>query len=124
MHFCKNCENMYYIRLQEDSDELNFYCRNCGYVDEILNQESMCLTSYDKTSSESGISNSINSFTKFDPTLPHLHNILCINKECISNKEKNKCKSDVIYIRYNDSDMKYLYLCVYCDTVWKSTLQK
>ena len=52
---------MYYIRLQEDSDELNFYCRNCGYVDEILNQESMCLTSYDKTSSESGISNSINS---------------------------------------------------------------
>lgn len=122
MHFCKNCENMYYIRLQEDSDELNFYCRNCGYVDEILNQESMCLTSYDKTSSESGISNSINTYTKYDPTLPHLHNILCINKDCVSNNENSKCKSDIIYIRYNDSDMKYLYLCVHCDTVWKSSL--
>ncbi len=123
MHFCKNCENMYYIRLQDDSDELNFYCRNCGYVDEILNQESMCLTSFDKTSSQSGISNSINAFTKYDPTLPHLHNILCINKECISNKENSDVKSDVIYIRYNDNDMKYLYLCVHCDKAWKSTLQ-
>ena len=126
MHFCKNCENMYYIKLQNEEgidNQLAFYCRNCGYVDEILNQESMCLVSYDKNTNESGISNSINAYTKYDPTLPHVHNILCINKECISNREDNGKQSDVIYIRYNDNDMKYLYMCVYCDKVWKSSLQ-
>jgi hypothetical protein len=26
----------------------------------------------------------------------------------------------VIYIRYDDDNMKYLYMCVTCDTVWKT----
>ena len=123
MHFCQKCENMYYIKINDDDDMLSFYCRNCGHVDEILNKEAMCLTSYSTKSNETGIASSINTFTKYDPTLPHLHNILCVDKNCISNREKDAPKSDVIYIRYNDNDMKYLYMCVYCDKVWKSALQ-
>ena len=31
MHFCVNCDNMYYIKLAgEDGNELVYYCRNCG----------------------------------------------------------------------------------------------
>ena len=74
--------------------------------------------SYDKNTNESGISNSINAYTKYDPTLPHVHYVSFYNKECISNREDNGKQSDVIYIRYNDNDMKYLYMCVYCDKVF------
>ena len=34
MKFCEKCDNMYYLKLQEaDSDQLVYYCRNCGYID-------------------------------------------------------------------------------------------
>ena len=37
MHFCKVCENMYYIRLKDDdSNSLIYYCRKCGNEDDTL----------------------------------------------------------------------------------------
>jgi hypothetical protein len=27
---------------------------------------------------------------------------------------------EVIYIRYDDTNMKYVYLCVHCDTTWRT----
>jgi hypothetical protein len=27
---------------------------------------------------------------------------------------------EVIYIRYDDINMKYVYLCVHCDTTWRT----
>ena len=35
-------------------------------------------------------------------------------------KEKNDNGREVIYIRYYDINMKYVYLCVNCDTTWKT----
>jgi hypothetical protein len=31
-----------------------------------------------------------------------------------------KKETDIIYMRYDDLNMKYLYLCVDCDMVWKT----
>ena len=31
-----------------------------------------------------------------------------------------KKETDIIYMRYDDVNMKYLYLCVDCDMVWKT----
>ena len=36
----------------------------------------------------------------------------------MSNEEGNT--PEVIFIRYNEVDMKYVYLCSKCDTVWKT----
>ena len=37
MNFCKECENMLYIKLNKDGeDKLIYYCRNCGHEDESL----------------------------------------------------------------------------------------
>ena len=34
MHFCKVCQNLYYIKLTgENEDDLIYYCRNCGDED-------------------------------------------------------------------------------------------
>jgi len=42
-----------------------------------------------------------------------------------ANEEKGgmvggKKETDIIYMRYDDTNMKYLYLCVDCDMVWKT----
>ena len=57
----------------------------------------------------------INKYTKYDPTLPHMSTIKCPNLNCSSNKKSNSVASDVIYLRYDDKNMKYVYLCCHCD---------
>ena len=58
-------------------------------------------------------SNIINEYTKYDPTLPRVKNIPCPNEHCDEDDEK-----EIIYIRYDDTHMKYVYLCNACDTTW------
>ena len=58
-----------------------------------------------------------NEYTRFDPTLPHLSSIKCPNLECLSNKGTKE--QDVIYIRVDDKNMKYTYLCYNCNFTWK-----
>jgi DNA-directed RNA polymerase subunit M/transcription elongation factor TFIIS len=109
---------MYYIRLDiEDSNKLIYYCRHCGNEeDNILNTNSVVYSSSNK--SNLNTSNIINEFTKLDPTLPRVSNILCPNEDCSTNKEKNK-EREILYIRYDDINMKYIYLCADCDSVWE-----
>jgi DNA-directed RNA polymerase subunit M/transcription elongation factor TFIIS len=132
MNFCNLCDNMYYMRINETSEEqLQFYCKKCGNVDEILNKNFLCLSEYNGENNNDSIIQSVNKYTKYDPTLPHIHNIKCPNDDCISNKTEGdetkindkKSKSEVVYIRYNNIDMKYVYLCCICDHVWKSDLR-
>jgi aspartate carbamoyltransferase regulatory subunit len=71
--------------------------------------------------SEQEFSHIINKYTKLDPTLPRVTNILCPNLDCASNKDSHI--REIIYIRYDDINMKYVYLCSTCDTVWKTEEQ-
>jgi DNA-directed RNA polymerase subunit M/transcription elongation factor TFIIS len=42
MHFCDKCNNMLYVRLlEEDTDTLIYYCRNCGNTGEPLTKENI-----------------------------------------------------------------------------------
>ena len=34
--------------------------------------------------------------------------------------DATKSKREVMYIRYDDINMKYVYVCVYCNTTWKT----
>ena len=45
MHFCTECQNMYYISIDaEDSNKLTYYCRQCGHTDNILAVDSVCVS--------------------------------------------------------------------------------
>ncbi len=189
MQFCSECNNMYYMRLSSEngvssaSDKLEFYCRNCGHEDSTLTNENIiCVSEYQTQSSDMKLKNMINKYTKYDPTLPRAHNILCPNPQCTNHtssvdatqsslnttvstpitrtiKGQKKATSaiggatansantindeqlptsiktintsvqensiilksrdsDIIYIRYDDENMKYAWICSKCDYTW------
>lgn len=118
MHFCNVCSNMYYIRINaDDPNKLVYYCRKCGNEDSLLASENVCVSKTFIKKSEQSFNHIINKYTKLDPTLPRINNILCPNQDCSTNKDGKE--REIIYIRYDDVNMKYVYLCSDCDTVWK-----
>jgi len=60
----------------------------------------------------------VHKYTKHDPTLPRLY-IPCPKTDCPTNTKENPL-AEVIYMRYNDKAMKYLYRCMTCDYTWKT----
>jgi len=121
MHFCSNCSNMYYIRINsDDPNQLVYYCRKCGNEDKFLSVENVCVSKTQIKKSEQTFRNVINKYTKLDPTLPRITTVLCPNPDCITN-EKEDAHREIIYIRYDDINMKYVYLCSDCDTVWQTS---
>ena len=121
MHFCYECHNMYYLKLQsEDADKLIYYCRNCGHEDETLTSENICVSSSQIKRTEQNYTHIINEYTKYDYTLPRINTIKCPNSTCLSNTDAGADKREVIYIRYDDVNMKYIYLCTQCDKMWKT----
>jgi DNA-directed RNA polymerase subunit M/transcription elongation factor TFIIS len=121
MHFCSECHNMYYLKLQsEDADKLIYYCRNCGHEDETLTSENICVSSSQIKRTEQNYTHIINEYTKYDYTLPRINTIKCPNSSCLSNTDAGADKREVIYIRYDDVNMKYIYLCTQCDKMWKT----
>jgi DNA-directed RNA polymerase subunit M/transcription elongation factor TFIIS len=115
---------MYYIRIDsEDSNKLVYYCRNCGNEDDTLTVENVSVSKVQLTRSEQKFSHIINKYTKLDPTLPRINKIKCPNPECETNTSEG-AEREIIYIRYDDVNMKYVYLCSTCETVWKTDEQK
>ena len=137
MNFCSKCDNMYYIRLSStDNNTLVHYCRNCGNEDTSLVQNLNNLyVSKTEVKTKMNYKNVINKYTKLDPTLPRIHNIDCPNVECPSNSNKSNIEEEgeskggeskknidkeILYIRYDDKNMKFVYLCANCDTIWNT----
>ena len=122
MHFCSNCKNMYYIKIDEDNpNSLLYYCRNCGNEDSLITEDNICVSKTQIKKGEKSFSHFINKYTKLDPTLPRVSNILCPNKDCQTNT-KNEDR-EIIYIRYDDLNINYVYLCSTFDKTWKTEEQ-
>ncbi len=119
MEFCQNCENMLYIKIQGTDDNptgpLVYYCRKCGNEQD-MKKDQLCVSKLQLKRTEQKYDNIINEYTKLDLTLPHIHTIPCPNPECTSHKTSN----DVVYIRYDEVNLKYVYLCTKCDSVWNT----
>jgi len=128
MHFCTECQNMYYTRLGgENLNKLIYYCRKCGHENDSLSLDpkNICVSKTHLKTSSASYHHMVNEYTKLDPTLPHINNISCPNATCPSkysegDESKSQVKNDVIYLRYDDTNLKYVYICSNCNVVWKS----
>jgi len=108
---------MYYLRLSDDSgagaQALTYYCRHCGHEDTNVERDagSVLSTSINKRADRFELA--INAFTKLDPTLPRSRTIKCPTTDCKS--------TEVIYIRYDRRNIKFLYHCPICDASWTTS---
>ena len=91
-------------------------CRNCGYQ-EVDTKGGLILEIDLKEKTSEGYKILMNEFTTQDPTLPHVNTIKCPTASCKSNAGAEK---DVIYMKYDAINMKFLYICNVCDTRWRS----
>lgn len=123
MRFCEHCSNMLYMSLSEtDANSLTYYCRNCKFVDKHM--EGACILNTQLKRGEQQFNHIINRYTKLDPTLPRIYNMKCPNLGCKTNTEPAEKPSEIIYMRYDEENMKYLYICVECDKIWKTDDRK
>jgi len=125
MKFCGQCNNMLYLTISEKvENELNYSCRNCGFSEQAKGIISLSTTTQSKC--HRSVYDIINKYTKLDPTLPRVNNVNCANELCETNKDpdnevqQNPIEKEIIYIRYDDSAMKYIYMCSHCDSVWST----
>lgn len=116
MHFCKTCSNMYYVRIQEENENaLAYYCRKCGTMETDIQEENFMVMNYDSKKRE--YENMLNPYLKYDPTLPVSKTMICPSPICTkTEKEENK----ITYMRFDEDNMKYLYICKYCNNMWKN----
>ena len=117
MHFCSVCSNMYYISITPDN-EMQYYCRNCGNIDNTIASENICVSKVNvrhKTTPQT-FSQVVNKYTKYDPTLPRIHTIRCPNDECPTKTEDEE--PDVVPVEIDSKNLVWLYQCAICSTTW------
>ncbi len=118
MKFCVQCNNKLYHQLNDsDSNKLSYYCRYCGYCDNTLTEEGVCVMNTVLKQNEQKFNHIVNEYTILDPTLPRLYNLRCPNGQCGSQADTTN-NPEVLYIRYDNNNLKYLYLCTVCNTRW------
>tara|TARA_B110000483_G_scaffold110551_1_gene134586 strand:+ start:306 stop:692 length:387 start_codon:yes stop_codon:yes gene_type:complete len=115
-------ENVDEADASTSSAKLEYACPHCGEVKTIdstnVDETHMVYSKdYDQAMVETE-GDLINEYTKYDPTLPTIRIIPCPNELCISNA--THIERDILYIRYNHKDLKYVYMCRHCNTTWKS----
>lgn len=137
------CKNMLYGNVQDvdgeagQSKRLYFTCKNCGYSeveDGIASSVPVVVKRFDNDSKESPLDDKcisqtnyfddIRSFQQYqtinikhDMTLPRVKNIEC--PKCVKNGEIGETLPEVICIKYDQANMKYLYFCCHCEHFWK-----
>ena len=115
IQFCEQCDMMLnYYTEEDDSQKLYLGCKACGFKVEDVKEK--CIYNNDYEIDLSQII-SRNKFLEHDITLPIIkdnQNITCPNKEC----ESHKKGSEIIYIKYDTTNMKYAYICKECKQCW------
>lgn len=115
MKFC-SCGYYLYLKMVENRMCVRA-CKNCGYSEE-ESEGSLISETLIKERASEGYKIVLNEFTRQDPTLPHLHTMKCPRGECKSNV--GSVPKDVIYIKYDPANLKYLYICNVCGEHWRS----
>jgi DNA-directed RNA polymerase subunit M/transcription elongation factor TFIIS len=100
----------------EDGHQFIRQCSNCAYQQLETPGLVMETTVQEKVSETFRVV--LNEFTKNDPRIPHVKNLKCPNEACPTRAGKEP--SDVMYIKYDAANLKFLYICTRCDTQWRS----
>jgi hypothetical protein len=109
--FCNVCENMYEIKIEANEEEENtklvYKCNNCDIsIDKSNNNEAVYYQNFNHDNIKR--QNVVNQYTIHDNTLPRALGVKCPNENCPSKKPVIK------YIKYDNDNMLYVYICLDC----------
>ena len=116
--FCKHCENMLYIYADTDNHELYHACKSCGNTEKIDGKSRLIYNNNQTKLDKSEIINS-NPYITHDITLPTIKgnkNIKCNNDLCDAEE------TNITYIKYDEVNMRYIYICNHCGSKWKNNM--
>ena len=144
MQFCPACDNKLHMEIGQleapqgapdaFSMPLTLYCKHCPYrksldqtnkggvpANDPSHMFDPCMYRSNYSSNHPlYYENVVNQYTFDDPTLPVLSDGHCINAKCACNMDTS-VDPEVMYVRYNDQDLKFLYLCRHCRQCWHYT---
>lgn len=122
--FCTQCNNLLNTKVDkqdvevpegeepiEQSRELIYFCEKCQYYEKKETTDSSVFhLNYNLDVIKR--KHIVNEYTALDPTLPKALGIKCPNDSCPSKKTTKK--PEIRYIKYDDTNMKYIYICIDC----------
>jgi DNA-directed RNA polymerase subunit M/transcription elongation factor TFIIS len=117
MKFCPTCDNLFYLTIDENM--VQYTCKKCGTIEDI--NEDCTISNIFCNQQRQNVKNSVNQYTKLDPTLPRINFLKCPNASCENHEERED--REIIYVRYDNVQLKYIYICPKCDTVWESGIK-
>lgn len=112
--------------------EMRYVCKNCGDTQRATNDgdgngnrdglaESICVLETRLGEDESSDwKRYMTPYLKYDPTLPRVSHIICPNPRCKSASSSPEDRNEVIVVKYDKPNMKYLYSCEGCNTFWRT----
>lgn len=114
MKFCPHCK--YYMFHDVEANKLTRVCRNCGHQ-EAEETGGLIVEKLVQEKSSEGYKVLLNEFTRLDNTYPHTKMLKCPNGACGSN---GGAERDVIYLKYDTTNLKFVYICNVCGEQWRS----
>ena len=119
--FCKECDSLFFIQHNDDTNSLNYICRNCGNT-ELCNHHLIHEQDYSKNHKLSYVEQILkfNPDLVNDPSIPKLHDIEC--EKCKETRSgKGDYKHKIAFIKYDDTNLAYMYICCHCKNYWINT---
>jgi DNA-directed RNA polymerase subunit M/transcription elongation factor TFIIS len=118
MEFCEICDNLLYVK-DNDNSALLKYCKHCNFQ-KVLDASQGALKISETVYSEDDLlyMQYQNVYLRHDPTLPRVRDgsLVCPNAKCTGAKDEPQ----VLYVKYHPVHMKYFYCCDYCGHTWRS----
>ena len=109
---------MLYINVR-DNGKMVWNCVYCMKPDDVANStetnSSIMVSSVDYKNEKAKYQHLMTPCVHQDPTIPHVSNIPCPSADCT---RKASDPHDVIFIKYDLENLKYLYSCSHCKHFW------
>ena len=91
----------------------------------VVSYDNVCISKVNFQKGEQNFNNIINEYTKLDPTLPRINNMICPNASCPSNEKKmgdgeeksNYKYPEIIYLRFDNNAFKLIVIFVRSNSI-------
>lgn len=116
MEFCDVCNNMLYVKSDEEKNLIK-YCKHCDFFKKETSARSIKISETMYSEDDLLYNQHVNKYLRYDPTLRRIKDstLKCPNKNCDAEADNER----ILYVKYHPQNMKYLYICDHCGEIWR-----